>query len=74
VPALRETRRRRQARVIRAYLDEAVHILELARNAQRLFEREEPRQKRRLLQLRTIELRLGGSRDRRDSANPLIYR
>ena len=30
-------------------MDEGVRILELARNAQRLFERQEPRQKRRLL-------------------------
>ena len=34
---------------IRGYMDEGVQILELARNAQRLFERQEPRQKRRLL-------------------------
>ena len=32
-----------------SYMDEGVQILELARNAQRLFERQEPRQKRRLL-------------------------
>jgi DNA invertase Pin-like site-specific DNA recombinase len=32
-----------------SYMDEGVRILELARNAQRLFERQEPRQKRRLL-------------------------
>ena len=30
-------------------MDEGVQILELARNAQRLFERQEPRQERRLL-------------------------
>jgi site-specific DNA recombinase len=30
-------------------MDEGVHILELAQNAQRLFEQQEPRQKRRLL-------------------------
>ena len=30
-------------------MDEGVQILELARNAQRLFEQQEPRQKRRLL-------------------------
>ena len=30
-------------------MDEGVQILELAQNAQRLFERQEPRQKRRLL-------------------------
>jgi site-specific DNA recombinase len=33
----------------KSYMDEGVRILELARNAQRLFERQEPRQKRRLL-------------------------
>jgi site-specific DNA recombinase len=33
----------------KSYMDEGVQILELARNAQRLFERQEPRQKRRLL-------------------------
>ena len=30
-------------------MDEGVQLLELARNAQRLFEQQEPRQKRRLL-------------------------
>jgi hypothetical protein len=30
-------------------MDEGVQLLELAQNAQRLFERQEPRQKRRLL-------------------------
>ena len=30
-------------------MDEGVQILELARNAQRLFERQQPREKRRLL-------------------------
>jgi hypothetical protein len=29
-----------------SYMDEGVQILELARNAQKLFERQEPRQKR----------------------------
>jgi site-specific DNA recombinase len=33
----------------KSYMDEGVQILELARNAQKLFERQEPRQKRRLL-------------------------
>ena len=33
----------------KCYMDEGVQILELARNAQKLFERQEPRQKRRLL-------------------------
>ena len=32
-----------------SYMDEGVQIFELARNAQRLFERQEPREKRRLL-------------------------
>ena len=33
----------------KSYMDEGVQILELAGNAQRLFEQQEPRQKRRLL-------------------------
>jgi hypothetical protein len=33
----------------KSYMDEGLQILELARNAQRLFERQEPRQKSRLL-------------------------
>ena len=32
-----------------SYMEEGVRILELARNAQRLFEKQEPREKRRLL-------------------------
>jgi site-specific DNA recombinase len=32
-----------------SYMDEGIQILELARNAQKLFERQEPREKRRLL-------------------------
>src|SRR5262249_49433612 len=32
-----------------SYLEEGVRILELARNAQRLFQKQEPREKRRLL-------------------------
>ena len=32
-----------------SYMDEGVQILELAQNAQKLFERQEPREKRRLL-------------------------
>ena len=39
-----------------------VQILELARNAQRLFEKQEPREKRRLLNFLAIELLLGGRR------------
>ena len=33
----------------RSYMDEGVQLLELAQNAQRLFEQQEPRQKRQLL-------------------------
>jgi hypothetical protein len=40
----REIDRHRSAE--KSYMDEGVQILELARNAQRLFERQEPRQKR----------------------------
>ena len=51
----REEQRRLQRDIDRhegaeqSYMDEGVQILELARNAQKLFERQEPRQKRRLL-------------------------
>ena len=44
---LREIDRHQAAE--QSYMDEGVQILELARNAQSLFERQEPRQKRRLL-------------------------
>jgi site-specific DNA recombinase len=44
---LREIARHEAAE--QSYFEEGVQILELARNAQRLFERQEPRQKRRLL-------------------------
>lgn len=44
---LREIERHQQAD--QSYMDEGVQILELARNAQKLFERHEPREKRRLL-------------------------
>ena len=44
---LREIARHESAE--QGYMDEGVQILELARNAQRLFERQEPREKRRLL-------------------------
>ena len=43
----REIERHREAD--KSYLDEGVQIIELAQNAVRLFERQEPRQKRRLL-------------------------
>jgi site-specific DNA recombinase len=44
---LREIERHQSAE--QSYMDEGVQILELARNAQMLFERQEPREKRRLL-------------------------
>jgi site-specific DNA recombinase len=44
---LREIERRQNAD--QSYMDEGVQLLELARNAQKLFERQEPREKRRLL-------------------------
>jgi site-specific DNA recombinase len=44
---LREIERYQDAE--RSYLEEGVRLLELARNAQRLFEKQEPREKRRLL-------------------------
>ena len=44
---LREIERLKSAD--KSYLEEGVQLLELARNAQRLFEQQEPRQKRRLL-------------------------
>jgi site-specific DNA recombinase len=44
---LREVARHENAE--QSYMDEGVQILELARNAQKLFERQQPREKRRLL-------------------------
>ena len=44
---LREIARHESAE--QSYMDEGIQILELARNAQKLFERQEPREKRRLL-------------------------
>ena len=44
---LREIERHQSAE--QSYMDEGVQILELARNAQKLFEQQEPREKRRLL-------------------------
>jgi DNA invertase Pin-like site-specific DNA recombinase len=44
---LREIERHRT--VDQSYLEEGVRLLDLARNAQRLFEKQEPREKRRLL-------------------------
>ena len=55
----------RQKNADKSYLDEGVALLDLARNAQRLFAKQEPREKRRLLNLRTIELHLGGWRSGR---------
>jgi hypothetical protein len=51
---LREIERRQSAD--QHYLEEGVTILEMARNAQRLFDREEPMQKRRF---RCFELHMG---------------
>jgi DNA invertase Pin-like site-specific DNA recombinase len=44
---LREIGRHQEAD--KAYMDEGIQLLELARNAQRLFSKQEPREKRRLL-------------------------
>ena len=44
-----EARKGMQEKAEQSYMDEGVQILELAQNAQRLFEQQEPRQKRRLL-------------------------
>jgi site-specific DNA recombinase len=44
---LREIERHQEAD--KSYMDEGVPLLELARNAQRLFAKQEPREKRRLL-------------------------
>jgi site-specific DNA recombinase len=44
---LREIERHEAAE--QSYMDEGVQILELARNAQKLFEQQQPREKRRLL-------------------------
>lgn len=44
---LRDIERHQNAN--RSYLDEGVHVLELAQSARRLFDRQEPREKRRLL-------------------------
>ena len=54
LPLPREIDRREAAE--QSYMDEGVQILELSRNAQKLFERQEPRQKAPPAQLRTIEL------------------
>ena len=47
IRCLREIERHQAAN--KSYMDEGVRLLELARNARRLFERQEPREKRRLL-------------------------
>src|SRR6266446_6365586 len=44
-----EARKGMQEKAEQSYMDEGVQILELAQNAQWLFEQQEPRQKRRLL-------------------------
>jgi site-specific DNA recombinase len=61
----REEQRRLQREVDRhqqadeSFMEEGVQILELARNAQRLFAKQEPREKRRLLNLASFEFRMG---------------
>src|ERR1700733_16043493 len=47
IAAQREIERRQNAD--KSYLDEGVALLDLARNAQRLFAKQEPREKRQLL-------------------------
>ena len=51
---LREIERHQAAN--KSYMDEGVRLLELAQNAQRLFEKQEPREKRRLAQFPGFEL------------------
>jgi hypothetical protein len=55
----------------KSYKDEGVALLDLARNAQRLFANQEPREKRRLLNFIPIELHLGGWRSGRDLPSTL---
>lgn len=42
-----------------SYKDEGVALLDLARDVKRLFAKQQPREKRRLLNLRAIELHMG---------------
>ena len=60
----REIERHRNAD--KSYLDEGVALLELARNAQRLFAKQELRERAPLAEPRAIELHLGGWRSGRD--------
>jgi hypothetical protein len=50
----------------RAYLNEGVQLLELARDAQKLFEQQEAREKMPSAELCAIELHLGGRRGGRE--------
>lgn len=61
---LREIERHQNAD--KSYLDEGIALLELARNAQRLFAKQEPREKAPSAELRAIELHLGGRRGGRE--------
>jgi len=54
-------------------MDEGVQLLELARNAQRLFARQEPRQKRRLLNFVLSNCSWADGVMTATSASPLIY-
>jgi site-specific DNA recombinase len=71
---LRDIERHQEAD--KSYMDEGVQLLELVRNAQRLFAKQEPREKRRLLNFvlsncyRTAPGRTARWSPR--SANPLI--
>ena len=69
---LREIERHQTAN--QSYLDEGIQLSNSRRYARRLFERQEPREKRRLAQFRGFELLLEGrGADRRPYANPLIF-
>ena len=68
---LREIERHQNAD--KSYMNEGVQLLELARNAQRLFGQQEPRQKPPLAQFRTIELHMARmAKCLRPCANRLI--
>ena len=56
----------------KSYMDEGIQILELAQNAQRLFERQEPREKRRLLNFVLSNCTWEDGEVVAPSANPLI--
>jgi site-specific DNA recombinase len=56
----------------RSYMDEGVQLLELAQNAQRLFAKQEPREKRRLLNFLLSNCTWEDGEVAAPSANPLI--